>query len=179
MTELRYASGLFNLMRNLGGAIGIAVVNTWLGDNTRLHVARMGERLGEAGRVAPDFMAVLAAKIGEVHADQDARPAAPRASWPRSSAAAMTLAFNDVFRLMSWIFLGPWSWSRSAVHRRRPARRPSTPTRRPACSPPCLPTGAIMSAQETKDRGTSLARAPWWGARAARWLWGALQDLSA
>src|SRR5436190_5934138 len=30
--ELRYASGLFNLMRNLGGAIGIAVVNTWLID---------------------------------------------------------------------------------------------------------------------------------------------------
>ena len=35
--ELRYASGLFNLMRNLGGAIGIAVVNTWLQDATRLH----------------------------------------------------------------------------------------------------------------------------------------------
>jgi hypothetical protein len=44
MAELRYASGLFNLMRNLGGAIGIAVVNTWLGDNTRIHVARFWAR---------------------------------------------------------------------------------------------------------------------------------------
>jgi DHA2 family multidrug resistance protein len=26
--ELRYASGLFNLMRNLGGAIGIALIDT-------------------------------------------------------------------------------------------------------------------------------------------------------
>ena len=50
MAELRYASGLFNLMRNLGGAIGIAVVNTWLADNTRIQAARMGESLGEAGR---------------------------------------------------------------------------------------------------------------------------------
>ena len=47
--ELRAASGLFNLMRNLGGAIGIAVVNTWLQDNARIQAARMGESLGRAG----------------------------------------------------------------------------------------------------------------------------------
>jgi hypothetical protein len=56
MAELRYASGLFNLMRNLGGAVGIAIVNTWLQNYTRLQVARMGESLGEAGRHAPDMM---------------------------------------------------------------------------------------------------------------------------
>ncbi len=42
--ELRYASGLFNLMRNLGGAIGIAVATTLLQDFGRVH----GERFGEA-----------------------------------------------------------------------------------------------------------------------------------
>jgi hypothetical protein len=59
MAELRYASGLFNLMRNLGGAIGIAVVNTWLGDFARIHVQRFGEatafghsRVREAGASA-------------------------------------------------------------------------------------------------------------------------------
>ncbi len=36
-SELRDASGLNNLSRNLGGAIGIAVVNTWLLDFARLH----------------------------------------------------------------------------------------------------------------------------------------------
>lgn len=45
--ELRAASGLFKLMLNLGGAVGIAVVNTWLADQTRIHVARMGESLGQ------------------------------------------------------------------------------------------------------------------------------------
>src|SRR4029078_12831383 len=46
-SELRYASGLFNLMRNLGGASGIAVVNTWLLDFTREHVLRLSEGLGQ------------------------------------------------------------------------------------------------------------------------------------
>ena len=46
--ELRYASGLFNLMRNLGGAVGIAVVNTWLQDNARIQAQRFSEMLGRA-----------------------------------------------------------------------------------------------------------------------------------
>jgi len=37
MERLRLASGLFNLMRNLGGAIGIAVCATILNDRTNLH----------------------------------------------------------------------------------------------------------------------------------------------
>lgn len=106
MTELRYASGLFNLMRNLGGAIGIAVVNTWLGDNTRIHVARMGESLGTAGRNGPEFLAGLAARIGEITPDKTHAALIAQAELAQViGRAAMTLAFNDVFRLMSWIFL--------------------------------------------------------------------------
>jgi DHA2 family multidrug resistance protein len=106
MTELRYASGLFNLMRNLGGAIGIAVVNTWLGDNTRIHVARLGEALGQAGRAAPDFTAGLAARIGEVTPDKAQAVLIAQGELAQVvGRAAMTLAFNDVFRLMSWMFL--------------------------------------------------------------------------
>ncbi|PTS81622.1 MULTISPECIES: DHA2 family efflux MFS transporter permease subunit [unclassified Caulobacter] len=106
MTELRYASGLFNLMRNLGGAIGIAVVNTWLGDNTRVHVARLGESLGAAGRNAPELLAGLATRIGEITPDRAHAALIAQAELGRVvGRAAMTLAFNDVFRLMSWIFL--------------------------------------------------------------------------
>ena len=43
-SDLRYASGLFNLMRNMGGAVGIAIATTLLQDFGRLH----GERFGEA-----------------------------------------------------------------------------------------------------------------------------------
>lgn len=69
MVELHYASGLFNLMRNLGGAVGIAIVNTWRQVNTREQVARIGESLGEAGRHAPNIVTDLAARFSQVTTD--------------------------------------------------------------------------------------------------------------
>jgi MFS transporter, DHA2 family, multidrug resistance protein len=43
--RLKSASGLFALMRNLGGAIGIAVSATVLNDRTNLHFLRIAEHL--------------------------------------------------------------------------------------------------------------------------------------
>ena len=57
--ELRAASGLFNLMRTLGGAIGIAVVNTWLQDNARIEVTRYGGAGGRYPRAASDAIGAL------------------------------------------------------------------------------------------------------------------------
>ena len=108
--ELRYASGLFNLMRNLGGAVGIAVVNTWLADQTRIHVARMGESLGAAGRTAPDFVAGVASRIGQGVSAQsgDASQALLAAQGELARLVgryALTSAFEEVFRLMAWLFI--------------------------------------------------------------------------
>jgi len=85
--EVRYASGLFNLMRNLGGAIGIATVNTWLQDNTRIEAAHMGQALGEAGRSAPDFIARLAARLSQSIPDPAQAPI-PQASAPKAAPTA-------------------------------------------------------------------------------------------
>ena len=38
--RLKYASGLFNMMRNLGGAVGIAVSGAILNDRTNFHFQR-------------------------------------------------------------------------------------------------------------------------------------------
>jgi DHA2 family multidrug resistance protein len=106
MTELRYASGLFNLMRNLGGAIGIAVVNTWLNDNARIHAAYLGEGLGHLGASGAAFVTQLAARIGEINSDPAQALLMAQGEMARVvGRQALTLAFNDVFRLMSWIFL--------------------------------------------------------------------------
>jgi len=106
MAELRYASGLFNLMRNLGGAIGIAVVNTWLQDNTRIQAARMGESLGEPGRHAPDFIAAFASQIGSVAGDPNqALLAAQGQMAALVSRYALTSGFDEVFRMMAWLFI--------------------------------------------------------------------------
>jgi DHA2 family multidrug resistance protein len=106
MTELRYASALFNLMRNLGGAIGIAVVNTWLTDNTRIQADRMGETMGEQGRRTPDFVAALARQIGQTAGDSNQAILAAKGQLARLVGRyALTSAFDEVFRLMAWLFL--------------------------------------------------------------------------
>ncbi len=49
--RLKMASGLFNLMRNLGGAIGIAWCATLMNSRTNLHFFRLAESLqGLTGR---------------------------------------------------------------------------------------------------------------------------------
>jgi DHA2 family multidrug resistance protein len=107
MTELRYASGLFNVMRNLGGAIGIAVVNTWLQDYSKVHASRFGDSLGESGRIAGGVVAQIAQRMREmtpdpVHALQMARAEIGRIVAGQS----LTLAFDDAFRIMAWLFIG-------------------------------------------------------------------------
>lgn len=105
-TELRYASGLFNLMRNLGGAVGIAVVNTWLQDAARIQVARMGEAMGRPGAHAPDLVAAMAGRIARGFGDLDQATLAARAEFARVAGRyALTTAFNEVFRTMAWVFI--------------------------------------------------------------------------
>jgi len=47
--RVKNASGLFNLTRNLGGAVGLAVINEVLNDRTDLHISRLQER-GDLGQ---------------------------------------------------------------------------------------------------------------------------------
>jgi DHA2 family multidrug resistance protein len=104
--ELRYASGLFNLMRNLGGAIGIAVVNTWLQDGARIQAARMGETLGENARRAPGFLTALAGQLGAATSDAQGALMLARAEFARLVGRyALTTAFDEAFRTMAWMFL--------------------------------------------------------------------------
>ncbi len=54
--RLKLASGLFNLMRNLGGAIGIAACGTILNDRTNLHFLRLAEHLNTANPAIVDLL---------------------------------------------------------------------------------------------------------------------------
>jgi len=51
-SRLKLASGLFNLMRNLGGAIGIAVCGTILNDRTNEHFLHLAEHLNSSNSSA-------------------------------------------------------------------------------------------------------------------------------
>jgi MFS transporter, DHA2 family, multidrug resistance protein len=105
-SELRYASGLFNLTRNLGGAVGIAVANTWLQDNTRLHMLRLSEGLGETPARATAMIQGLAQYAGQFTPDAGRALMMAQAEMGRIvGRQAATLAFADTYRLMAWLFI--------------------------------------------------------------------------
>jgi hypothetical protein len=54
--RLKLASGLFNLMRNLGGAIGIAACGTILNDRANLHFLRLAEHLNATNSAMLDLL---------------------------------------------------------------------------------------------------------------------------
>ena len=59
--RLKSASGLFNLMRNLGGAIGIAACGTILNDRANLHFLRLAEHLNAANATMTQLLHGLTA----------------------------------------------------------------------------------------------------------------------
>jgi MFS transporter, DHA2 family, multidrug resistance protein len=103
--ELRYASGLFNLMRNLGGAIGIAMVNTWLQDNTHIQTARFAEALGRHAQRASQTLGELTERLATATTDpSQAHLLAQKLLARIVGEQGLAVAFDDVFRLMAWIF---------------------------------------------------------------------------
>jgi len=104
--ELRYASGLFNLMRNLGGAIGIAVVNTLLQDHTRIAAARLSEAMGRQPQAASEAMAVVAGQMHAITPDPAGALQMAQGLFARVlGREAATIAFDDLFRMMAWMFI--------------------------------------------------------------------------
>jgi DHA2 family multidrug resistance protein len=97
--RLKLASGLFNLMRNLGGAIGIAVCGTLLNDRSNQHFLHLAEHLDSSNAAAQAFLARLAA-TDTSHWSADAAHgsvAALRQLWSLTFREAQTQAFADTF----------------------------------------------------------------------------------
>jgi DHA2 family multidrug resistance protein len=93
--RLKLASGLFNVMRNLGGAIGIAVCATILNDRTNLHFYRMAEHLNTTNE-AMNRMLEGVSSLGGWGAG-DGTASALKQLWLLAYREAQTMAFSDAF----------------------------------------------------------------------------------
>jgi MFS transporter, DHA2 family, multidrug resistance protein len=98
--DMANASGLFNLMRNLGGAIGLSVVDTLIEQRTPVHVAALVERLQAGARDAAAFVGLpldqfVGQPMGAI--DQTTRNQIS----PLVEHAGLTLALNE-----AWLVLG-------------------------------------------------------------------------
>ena len=61
--RVKNASGLFNLTRNLGGAVGLAVINQVLNDRTDLHIARLHERVTWGNATATETLNMFTQRL--------------------------------------------------------------------------------------------------------------------
>jgi MFS transporter, DHA2 family, multidrug resistance protein len=92
--RLKLASGLFNLMRNLGGAIGIAACATILNDRTNLHFLRLAEHLNATNEPLNNW---LTPAIG---ATDGAGSQALRELWNLTYREAQTMTYSDTFLML-------------------------------------------------------------------------------
>ncbi len=104
--RLKLASGLFNLMRNLGGAIGIAWCATLLNDRTNLHFLRLAEHLSTTNPSMLAFLQQSSARAAEANggvlSDQ---AAAAKLLWQLTLREAQTLTYADTFVAIMCCFI--------------------------------------------------------------------------
>jgi MFS transporter, DHA2 family, multidrug resistance protein len=61
--RVKNASGLFNLTRNLGGAVGLAVINEVLNDRTDLHISRLQDRVTWGNTTATETLNMFTQRL--------------------------------------------------------------------------------------------------------------------
>lgn len=104
--RLKYASGLFNMMRNLGGAVGIAICGAVLNDQTNAHFLDIASTLTPANAALRSFMGTstshLALLLGSTHA---AQAATLKQLWNLAYREASTIAYADAYRAVGLMCL--------------------------------------------------------------------------
>ena len=104
--RLKYASGLFNMMRNLGGAVGIAVSGAILNDRTNFHFVTIASNLTPANgpmmRLLDGVGQRYSALLGS---PQEGHAAALRQLWGLAYREASTMAYADAFRTIMIAFV--------------------------------------------------------------------------
>jgi MFS transporter, DHA2 family, multidrug resistance protein len=101
--KMKNASGLFNLTRNLGGAVGLALINTLLDKRMDLHIARLHEAVSWGRRTADETMANMTAALAA--RGSDAALAATKQMTMMAHRQAEVMALGDVFLALTAIFL--------------------------------------------------------------------------
>ncbi|CCM77377.1 DHA2 family efflux MFS transporter permease subunit [Rhizobium mesoamericanum] len=101
--RMRGASGLFNLTRNLGGAVGLAIINTVLTTRQDVHYERLRENIDWGRPAAIDQMNNMAANFNTY--GMDGAVVAIKQMVGLVTKQAVVLAFGDVFLMLTLLFL--------------------------------------------------------------------------
>jgi DHA2 family multidrug resistance protein len=105
--RLKYASGLFNMMRNLGGAVGIAASAAIINDRTNLHFQHIAAHLTPGNPPMSRFVQGMTDRYGMLSGGVEiGHKAALEQLWHLAYREASTLAFADAFRTIMLAFVG-------------------------------------------------------------------------
>lgn len=101
--RLKNASGLYNLMRNLGGAIGLALINTILIKRLDLHKARISDNLKTGKLQLENFLYGLETTFSDLNLLDEHRAVLKTLSRLVEREAGVQ-AFNDCYIVMGGLF---------------------------------------------------------------------------
>ncbi|MBB4186125.1 DHA2 family multidrug resistance protein [Sinorhizobium terangae] len=101
--RIRNASGLYNLTRNLGGAVGLAVINTILTQRQDFHYARLAEHIQWGNPEAVEQLRNMASNFTAHGLDGATIAIKQLAAMVQKQ--AVILSFVDVFVILTVLFL--------------------------------------------------------------------------
>jgi len=101
--RVKNASGLFNLTRNLGGALGLALINTVLNDRTDLHIARLQERVTWGNATATETLNMFTQRMQGMG---DAALMAMKQLSQIVHRQAVVMGYGDAFFILTLFYLG-------------------------------------------------------------------------
>ncbi len=102
-SRLKGGSGLFNLTRNLGGAVGLAVINTVMTSRDALHNARLSEAMSWSNPAAMNEYNLLDQTFSASGLDGNTAAIKQMALQVQSQAYVLTIA--DTFLLITVLFM--------------------------------------------------------------------------
>ena len=108
--RVKNASGLFNLTRNLGGAVGLAVINQALNERTDLHISRLHDSVNWGNATAVETLNMLTQRMQGMG---DAALMAMKQLSQIVHRQAVVMGYGDVFFMLAVFYFGLslWSWS--------------------------------------------------------------------
>jgi DHA2 family multidrug resistance protein len=102
--KLKNASGLYNLTRDLGGAISLATLGTIMNDRLHFHWNRLIEAINPARPVVRHFLSVETGRLAAL-IPGDPHHAALKLLAARVETEALVLTYNDALLLLGGLFI--------------------------------------------------------------------------
>jgi DHA2 family multidrug resistance protein len=119
--RVKNASGLFNLTRNLGGAVGLAVINQVLNERTDLHISRLQDRINWGNATATETLNLFTQRLQGIG---DAALMAMKQLSQIVHRQAVVMGYGDAFFMLTLFYLG---LSLMVILLKKPVMTPTEP----------------------------------------------------